>query len=188
MQNITVLAFILSCVATFVCAMDSPTDTEFFNLLKLCSIPHAYMQPSPCAIRPRLGTEVEESLCRKISRLHELKSSRRGKVLRDLQRAIFDQIRDAKLETFSIINQPESDGYTPLMVAARYAQIEIVQALLDREVDPCIANSTGQNACDLALWHAAKGTSSEDSWKCAVLISNRIKHNKRLLQTTNSVP
>ena len=51
----------------------------------------------------------------------------------------------------------ESHG-TPLMIAARYEHLQIVQSLIEKGADPTIVNDDGENVLHIAAMHNASGT------------------------------
>lgn len=59
-------------------------------------------------------------------------------------------IIDALLRDYAYIDAPSPNGSTPLMMAARYADIAVVKQLLEEGADPELRNQLGLSAIDFA--------------------------------------
>jgi hypothetical protein len=58
---------------------------------------------------------------------------------------------EALIDAGAKVNHTQSDGGTPLMMAAGYGYVDIVQMLLQKGADPGIRNASGETALDFAV-------------------------------------
>ncbi|MEM7180740.1 MAG: OmpA family protein [Spirochaetota bacterium] len=61
-----------------------------------------------------------------------------------------DLAKARSMQQPEVINKPDSDGKTPLMLAAERGQPEVVRELLQKDADPKVTNSAGDDALSIA--------------------------------------